>query len=138
MGAALEAVRSRYPGAATFRFGDTEANCGYLTGLVREGRKRATCQAKSVFESGEEAWPVVGRRDIALNWDGSPALVIETVSLEEWAFVDVPAAFALAEGENETLEGWRADHQAWFERSCGFSPDMLLVCERFIVVEDCA
>ena len=44
--------------------------------------------------------------------------------------------FALSEGENETLEGWRRDHQGWFERTCGFSPDMILVCERFRVIED--
>ncbi|MEO1277180.1 MAG: ASCH domain-containing protein, partial [Pseudomonadota bacterium] len=43
---------------------------------------------------------------------------------------------ALAEGENDSLEGWRADHRAYFERNGGWSPDMMLLCERFRVIED--
>ena len=108
----------------------------FAEGLVRAGEKRATCQAKFVYDRGEAPWPKVGRRDIALEWDGSPALVIETISLEEHAFMDVPEDFALAEGENETLQGWRDDHRRWFEKTCGYAPDMMLVCERFKVVED--
>jgi hypothetical protein len=34
------------------------------------------------------------------------------------------------------LSGWRRDHQAYFERNGGFDPEMLLVCERFRLVED--
>ncbi|MEL7464086.1 MAG: ASCH domain-containing protein [Pseudomonadota bacterium] len=139
MAASLEEVRARYPGTETFRFADGDRDLGErLLQLVRSGAKRATCQAKSVYDAGEEPWPKVGRRDIALNWDGTPALVIETTSLEEWSFMDVPEDFALAEGEDETLEGWRAGHKWWFEKTCGFSPDMILVCERFRVVEDFA
>ena len=50
-------------------------------------------------------------------------------------FHRVPEDFALAEGENDTLEGWREDHQRYFERNGGWSADMMLVCERFRVVE---
>ena len=139
MPASLEEVRARYPGAETFRFANGDERVAkMLLQLVRDGKKTATCQAKSVYEDGEEAWPQVGRRDIALEWDDAPALVIETTSLEEYAFMDVPEAFALAEGENDDLAGWRRDHQWWFEKTCGFSPDMILVCERFRVVEDFA
>lgn len=134
----LEEARKRYPGAETFRFGDTEEICALLTGLVRSGAKRATCEALSVYESGGEAMPVVGRRDIALDWSGAPALVIETTAIEIARFKDVEADFALAEGENDTLEGWRRDHEAYFRRSSGFDPEMKLVCERFEVVEDFA
>lgn len=132
----LEEALARYPGAASFRFGDSAALCADLTRLVREGKKRATCQAKSVFDAGDEAWPVVGRRDIALDWDGRPELAMETVSLEEHRFIDVPEDFALAEGENDDLAGWRRDHEAWFRREGIFDPEMILVCERFRVVED--
>ena len=45
---------------------------------------------------------------------------------------------ALAEGENDTLEGWRADHEAYFARNGGFDPEMMLVFEQFEVVEDLA
>ena len=80
--------------------------------------------------------PVVGRKDIVLNWDGTPALVIETVDVTLRRYSDVDADFALAEGENETLEGWQADHRRFFERNGGWTPDMMLVCERFRLVED--
>ena len=96
----------------------------------------ATCEALRVFESEGEVLPVVGRRDIALNWDGTPALVIETVSVALTRFCDVGEDFALAEGENDTLEGWRSDHRSYFERNGGFDPEMILVCERFKLVED--
>ena len=134
----LEEVRARYPDAETFRFADggPQELGEYLLRLVRTGAKTGTCQAKAVYDSGEQTWPKVGRHDIALEWDDTPALIIETISLDECAFKDVGEEFALSEGENETLEGWRQDHQRWFERTCGFSPDMILVCERFRVVED--
>lgn len=134
----LDEVHARHPGAATFRFGDNEHLCAALTALVRSGAKSATCQAKAIYDAGVETPPAVGRRDIALNWDGSPALVIETISLEEKRFIDVSEDFARAEGENEDLAGWRRDHEAYFARNGGFAPDMMLVCERFRLVEDCA
>ena len=80
--------------------------------------------------------PVPGRRDIALDWAGIPAVVIETLEVIECAFSDVTEAMSLAEGENETLDGWRADHRLYFERTGGFSPDMKVVWERFALLED--
>lgn len=79
---------------------------------------------------------MVGQQDIALNWDGTPALVIETVALNIQRFCDVDEDFALAEGENDSLAGWRASHQVYFERNGGFDREMMLVCERFDIVED--
>ncbi len=134
----LDDAMAKYPGAETFRFGDGPQLCSDLLALVRAGNKTATCGALRDFESGKEAMPVVGRQDIALNWDGSPALVIETVSLAQTRYCDVDAEFALAEGESDSLEGWRADHKNYFERNGGFDPEMMLVCERFRVVEDFA
>jgi len=131
----LAEALTKYPQAATFTFGDSESLCNELLALVRSGKKIATCGALRDFESGGETMPVVGRRDIALNWDGTPALVIETVAVSVQRLCDVDEAFALAEGENETLEGWRMDHQRYFERNGGFSSTMKLVCERFRLVE---
>ena len=120
----------------TFTFGDSPALCAELLALVRSGRKTATCEAWRVYEAAPETLPVVGRRDIALNWDGSPALEIETLSLTRCRFDEVTEAFALAEGETETLAEWRAAHQAYFARNGGFASDMLLLCERFRLVRD--
>ncbi len=128
-------LKAKYPGSETFKFGDNEALCNELTSLVISGDKTATCGALSFFESGEEKMPSVGRIDIALNWDGSPAVAIRTIDIEIKRFFEVEEGFALDEGENEDLEGWRSDHKSYFERNGGFHPEMKLVCERFEVVE---
>ncbi|MEM7440709.1 MAG: ASCH domain-containing protein [Pseudomonadota bacterium] len=132
----LTSVLARYPDAETFTFGDNRELCDYLLGLVRSGKKTGTCGALRDFGPGKEAFPVVGRRDISLNWDGTPAIVIETVSITQKRFCDVDEAFALSEGENDDLAGWQADHRAYFERNGGWTAEMEVVCERFKVVED--
>lgn len=120
----------------SFKFGDNEELCNELLSLVRSGKKTATCEALRKFGTDGEAMPVVGRRDVALNWDGTPALLIETLEVTQTRFCDVNESFALAEGENNDLEGWRRDHQEYFERTGGFDPKMMLVCERFRMVHD--
>lgn len=132
----LEEALARYPGAERFKFGDGPALCAALIALVREGKKTATCGALRDFEAGGEVLPEPGRIDIAQNWDGSPALAIRTVEVTVRAFNEVNADFALAEGENDSLEGWQEDHKAFFTRNGGWAPDMVLVCERFELVED--
>ena len=124
------------PAMIGFTFGDGPALCACLLSLVRHGHKTATCGALHDYTDGGEPMPVVGRQDLALNWDGTPALIIETVEVTIRRFCDVDADFALAEGENDSLDGWRADHRAYFERNGGWTADMLLVCERFRPVRD--
>lgn len=131
----LEAVLARYPGAQCFRFGDGSELCAELLDLVRRGRKTATCGALRDFEAGGEALPEPGRIDIALHWDGTPALAIETTEVTRRRFDAVGADFALAEGEDDSLAGWQAGHRRYFERNGGWSPDMMLVCERFRLIE---
>lgn len=134
----LEEAQKRYPGATTFKFGDNAMLCAELLNLVRAGHKTATCGALRDFQAGGEEMPAVGRCDIALNWDGTPALVIRTIEVTQRRFCEVTEDFALAEGENESLGAWQRGHEAYFARNGGFSPDMMLVCERFELVEDLA
>ena len=131
----LQQAKARYPAAVTFRFGDSAELCAALLDLVRAGKKTATCGRLQDYIDDPAATPVVGRRDIALNWDGTPAIAIETVEVSHCAFRDIAEDFALAEGENDDLPGWRRDHAAYFRRNGGFSPDMMLLCEVFRVVE---
>ena len=128
--------QDRISGLVSFTYGDSEELCNELLRLVRSGRKTATCEALRNFGPDGEAMPVVGRRDVALNWDGSPALLIESLEVTQRRFCDVDESFALAEGENDDLEGWRRDHQEFFERNGGFDPKMMLVCERFRLVHN--
>ncbi|SEI80860.1 Uncharacterized protein YhfF [Cribrihabitans marinus] len=132
----LDQARALYPGAETFTPGDSRALCDSLLALMRSGRKVASCGAARDYDEGGEAMPLVGRRDIALDWDGRPALVIETTEVTIRRYCDVDADFALSEGEDETLEGWREGHRRFFQRNGGFDPEMQLVCERFRLVED--
>ena len=132
----LDALRVRYPQAEVFRFGDTPELVAELTALVRSGKKRATCSALADIVAGRQARPVVGRRDIALGADGAPALVIETVELRETTWEEMTEEMALAEGEDDSLEGWRAGHQRYYTRQGIFAPDMGLIWERFKLVED--
>ena len=131
----VSALKRRYPTAEIFKFGDSAASSAALLALVRSGKKVATCGALRDFQAGEPM-PVIGRRDIALSWDDRPALVIETVALVRCRFDAVTEAMARAEGEDESLEGWRAGHGAYFARNGGFSPEMQIVWERFRLVED--
>ena len=136
MSKSLDDVMTRYPGAQTFMFGDNIELSAELLGLVRSGQKTATCDALRNYPEGSPDMPALGRRDIALNWDGTPALVIETVAVSVQRYCDVTEDFALAEGENDTLEGWQDGHRHYFERNGGFAPEMELVCEQFRLIED--
>jgi len=131
----LSEVKVKYPDAETFTFGDSKGLCEELTALVVSGRKTATCDTLIFYESGKGKMPCVGRVDIAMTWEGKPAVALRTVEIEIKKFNEVGEDFALDEGENDDLEGWRKDHREYFERNGGFDPEMKLVCERFEVVE---
>lgn len=124
-----------YASAVTFAFGDSPALADELLALVISGKKTATCGALRDY-GGAEPVPVVGRRDVVLDGKGRRAAVIETVEAIHRRFDEVDAAFARDEGEGDlSYEYWRQAHEAYFARNGGFSPDMILVCERFRLVE---
>jgi uncharacterized protein YhfF len=138
MSSLLEEVKARYPSAQTFKFGDNRDLCDELLALVRAGVKTATCGAQRDYPEGSADMPIPGRIDIALDWDDRPALLIETLEVTIRRYCDVTEEFALAEGEDKTLGGWRDGHRRYFERNGGFDPEMELVCERFRMIEDLA
>jgi uncharacterized protein YhfF len=138
MAQTLQQIIDANPEAETFRFGDTPELCAQIIALVRSGQKTATCEATSAYGKGGDAWPEVGRRDVALNWDGTPAVMIETVEVTTRRFTDMDAEFVAAQGEFRDLADWRASYEAYFRRTVGFSPDMKLMCERFKMIEDYA
>jgi len=124
-----------YAGAVTFAFGDSPELADELLALVLSGRKTATCGALRDYGGAEPA-PEVGRRDVVLDGAGRRAAVIETVEAIQRRFDEVDPEFARDEGEGDlSYEYWRQAHEAYFARNGGFSPDMILVCERFRLVE---
>jgi uncharacterized protein YhfF len=135
MGATLDELRARYPGAQTYRFGDSPALSDALLALVRAGKKRATCTAEA--EIGvSEVLPEVGRCDIVLDFDDVPQLVTRTLELVRLRFCDMTEEMALMEGEDEDLAGWRDGHERYYRRAGIFAPEMGLIWERFELVED--
>jgi uncharacterized protein YhfF len=115
----------------SFSFGNTPEMADSLAALVVEGKKRATCWSITDGQQTE-----VGKRMVVLDGSGRASAIIETVELTCQRFDEVDLQFALDEGEgDETLEQWRAGHRAYFEGEGDFSPDMMLWCERFKLVE---
>ncbi|WP_397420001.1 ASCH domain-containing protein [Phenylobacterium sp.] len=115
----------------TFSFGDNPEMADRLLGFVLAGAKTATCWSIADGQQTE-----VGKRMVVKDGAGAPRAVIETVTLEQMRFIDVPWSFAMHEGEgDESLQDWRDGHQDYFTRNGGFSPDMLLWCERFRLIE---
>ncbi|MEM9083860.1 MAG: ASCH domain-containing protein [Planctomycetota bacterium] len=135
MAETLEELQRRYPGAACSSFGDSRELSDRLLSLILSGKKVATCSALRDHDATDGPLPQARDRGIVLSWDDEPVVVTELTEVTTRRFCDVDPDFALAEGENETLEGWRVDHRAFFERNGGFSPEMVLVCERFRVIE---
>ena len=113
-------------------FGDGPELADELLALVLEGRKTATCWSAAEGLKGA----AVGKPWAVKDGAGVIRCVLETTELTQRRFCDMDADFAYAEGEDDrTLESWRRAHQNYFTRNGGFSPDMLLNCERFRLVE---
>jgi uncharacterized protein YhfF len=132
----LDDALARHPGAVTFRPGDSAAlNAGILA-LMRSGRKTMTCAAWADFEAGAEALPVVGRIDIALDWEGRPACAVETLRVERIAFSAMDETRIPPQGEFRDLAHWREGYRAYLERAGSFDPDMPMMVETFRLAED--
>lgn len=123
-----------------FHFDDNEADANALTALVLAGIKQATASLVWSLEHDGRAPPRPGDLSVVTYWDGTPACVIETLSVDVMPFEQVSAEFAAVEGEGDgSLDYWRWVHWAYFGRECarlGREPSqhMPVACERFRVV----
>ncbi|MDO5646440.1 ASCH domain-containing protein [Paracoccus sp. (in: a-proteobacteria)] len=115
-------------------FGDSPELSARLLDLIVQGRKTATCAALRDYQAEGESVPQPGDLMVAHDWDDRPALIYQITDVQLLPFRDIPADFALAEGEGNAPE-WRAAHQDFFERNGGFDDDMLIVCEWFKLVK---
>ena len=119
-----------------FAFGDNAEMADILLALVLAGTKTATCGALAEYEKEGIELPHPGQRSIVLNGQGEPACIIEITDVRCQRFDAVDATFAREEGEDDlSLSRWRENHAHYFRRNGGFSPDMLLVCEKFRLIE---
>ncbi|WES69675.1 ASCH domain-containing protein [Superficieibacter sp. HKU1] len=132
---ALDKLKSRYPHAHVWSFGDSAEMADELVQLVIAGDKKASCGSLAAWSQGEEA---ISPGDYHIVLDGSdhPACVIRTISLKLIRFNEVTAQDAAAEGEGDkSLQYWRKSHQAFFTREGTFSEEMELIFETFLLVE---
>lgn len=132
----LSDALARYPGAASFAFGDGPALNEKILALVRAGRKTVTCEAVAAFTARGEALPMVGRIDIATNWNGRPALALRTIKVLWLPFDKMPESLVAAQGEFRDLAHWRQGYEAYLTRAGVFARDVNILAEQFEVVED--
>jgi uncharacterized protein YhfF len=115
----------------SFAFGDGPALADELLDLVLRGVKTATCSTED-----EPNTSTPGERWIVLDGRGTPRCVIESTEVTYRRYSEVDAAFAHDEGEGDrSLAYWRDAHRRYFGRQGKFSEDMMLMCERFRLVE---
>jgi uncharacterized protein YhfF len=112
-----------------------------LAQLIVCGKKTATCSAHVLYEYDNEPFPVVGAYTVILNSQDDPVAIIKVVDVQIMPMNKVPVEFAIAEGEGDlSYAYWWKGHKEFFttelaERGMEFSEDMLLVCERFELVD---
>lgn len=113
-------------------FGDTPEMSDQLVELVLQGKKTATTGALREYEDAGEPVPEPGQLSIILDGAGRPRALVRDTRVRVCRFDEVDAAHAAAEGEGDgSLEQWRRDHRDYFERTGGFSYEMLVVLEEF-------
>jgi uncharacterized protein YhfF len=127
----LNNVPDKYRSLRSFAFGDSPALADELLELVLSGVKTATCSTED-----EPNISKPGERWIVLDGRGNPRCVIESVEVTYRRYGEVDASFAHDEGEGDrSLAYWREAHRRYFGRLDKFSNDMMLMCERFRLVE---
>ncbi|WP_193138541.1 ASCH domain-containing protein [Klebsiella aerogenes] len=134
----LEELKSVYPGALVWYFGDSPELADELVQLVLSGVKTATCCSKTSFqreyERGEA--PCAGSYNIILDGAGQPKCVTQTVRLQVIRFCEMTSELASKEGEGDlSLEYWKEGHKRYFEREGTYSKEMELVFEEFELTE---
>jgi uncharacterized protein YhfF len=124
-------VPEAYRSLRSFAFGDSPALADELLELVLKGTKTATCSTEDEPNTSKP-----GERWIVLDGCGTPRCVIESLEVAYRRYREVDAAFAYEEGEGDrSLAYWRQAHREYFGRQGKFSEDMMLMCERFRLVE---
>ena len=127
----LSAVPEKYRSLRSFAFGDGPELADELLDLVIKGVKTATCSTED-----EPNTSTPGERWIVLDGRGQARCVIESTEVTYRRYNEVDAAFACDEGEGDrSLAYWRSAHRNYFGRQGKFSEDMMLMCERFRLVE---
>jgi uncharacterized protein YhfF len=121
-------------------WGDSSQMADELGALIVQGTKTATCSALWEWEAEGNPIPKTGYLTIALDGQGEPLCIVETIEITIHKYNEVDADFARDEGEGDlSLNYWREAHRHYFSRVLKkigkeFSEEMPLVCERFQLI----
>ncbi|KIN64673.1 ASCH domain-containing protein [Sulfitobacter noctilucicola] len=126
---------AKYPGAVSFRYGDSETLNAEILALVLAGKKTITCDAVAGFEARGEAKPEPGRTDVALDWGGRPVAAVRTVAVDIVPFNKMSEQLIAPQGEFRDLQDWRNGYEAYLTRAGIFAQDVAMLVETFEVVE---
>ncbi|WP_068615977.1 ASCH domain-containing protein [Paenibacillus tuaregi] len=130
--------REKLKRVSAWQFG---ADPDHLAQLVIDGVKTATCSGLVFYEMEQEPLPSVDDYSIILNSDDKPVAIIRTAEVTVMPMNEVPEEFAIAEGEGDrSYRYWKEAHVKFFTEALSsiglqFSEDMMLVCERFELVD---
>ena len=118
----------------------TESACNHLLDLVLAGKKRATSSSLLSYRMEGEEIPKAGDLSVITDWDGIPRCVVMTTAVRVMRYGDITFDIAKLEGEDDSLESWRRNHERFFreegvELGYSFSDDLDVVFEEFEVVE---
>lgn len=107
-----------------------------LNTLVLAGRKQATAGLVSEYQDDGEAIETVGERLALLDDDGRSVATVEVTAVEVLPFIDIPWAFAHAEGEGDAdLAEWRQGHLSYWRRAgIAVTDETPVVCLSFVLV----
>ncbi|MER2260559.1 MAG: ASCH domain-containing protein [Psychrobacillus sp.] len=126
------------PEVSAWKFGE---DADTLAQLVVKRIKTATCSAHILYELENEPLPQVGEYNIILNARDEPVCIIRTKDVTFKPMNRISKEFAHAEGEGDrSYDYWKKTHINFFTNELSkvglqFEEDLLLVCERFEVID---
>ena len=112
-----------------------------LAQLVIQGKKTATTSGYIFYELENEPLPITGLYNIILDGNDMPVAITRNVDVQIMPMNMVTEVHAQAEGEGDlSFEYWWNVHREFFTKELAtlnmdFSDDMLVVCERFELVD---
>lgn len=125
---------------SAWHFCDNREDALHLAELVKNGTKTATSSLHLLYDKDQDPVPETGDLSIVTDYEGQAQCIIETTEVVILPFNKVEEKFAWLEGEGDrSLAYWRKVHTDFFTRELSsynmvFDEEMLVVCEKFIVV----
>ena len=118
-------------------FGNTSEMARELAELVIAGTKTATARLLETNKQQPENAPIEDGYSVVTDVEGDPKCIIRTLEIEHIPFLEVNAAFAYDEGEEDrSLESWRRMHREYYSKEAAqlgfeFNETSIVCCERF-------